>query len=181
MSWGGKHFPPVDLGLFNTANPVIYGNTLWYNSHWKAEWHWPLDVPHMDRVYTQVMPADLRPCKCAESGAETLCVPGVDRDAWMTRMKKSPSSAGEDSEILGHVSLRGANRMQIFNNNWYPNRPERVTIMTEEVEDAVSVYDETLAYRPFLERGEVMNTASPTATDNGPCGRDCAWRRQVRR
>src|SRR5208337_4972291 len=43
-SWGDTHrFPPADLGLFNTANPVVYGDTAWYKEHWKADWNWPLD------------------------------------------------------------------------------------------------------------------------------------------
>lgn len=71
-------------------------------------------------------------------------------------------------EILRHCWLRGADGMQIFNPNWFPNRPERVAIVTEEIADAVAVYDEMLAFRPILDRGVVMNTVKPAAEDDGP-------------
>jgi hypothetical protein len=40
-------------------------------------------------------------------------------------------------------------------------------VALEEVEDAVSVYDEMLAYREFLDEGTVLNTAIPLAVDEG--------------
>ena len=53
--------------------------------------------------------------------------------------------------------------MQIFNEP----RPKHPEIYLEELEDAVAVYDEMLAYRPFLEHGTMMSAAIPEVTDNG--------------
>ncbi len=169
-SWGDmRRIPPSELGLFNAGNPVAYGDNLWYEYHWKAEWHWPLDVKHMDRVYMQTM---LKQISDHAENAKKLCpetysVPWVDRccsEADDPREKIPLLSRECFREILRHLWLRGARGMQIFN----AERPHHAEFMTEDVEDAVTVYDEMLAYRPFLERGEVMNTASPVATDNGP-------------
>ena len=66
-------------------------------------------------------------------------------------------------EILRHIWLRGAGSMQIFN---HPRKGKR-TIAIEELADAVSVYDELLAHRPFLDRGTVMNTDAVEATFDG--------------
>ena len=69
-------------------------------------------------------------------------------------------------EILRHCWLRGADSMQIFNVDWSKD-PRKMTIATEEIEDAVAVYDEMLAYRGFLEGGSILNTQVPDARDDG--------------
>ena len=56
--------------------------------------------------------------------------------------------------------------MQIFNPNNFPERPDRVAIMTEEIQDAVAIYDEMLEYRPILENGIVMSTFIPAPEDD---------------
>jgi len=171
-NWSGlRDIPPVSLGMFNTANPVVYGNTLWCKYHWQEAWQWPLDVPHMDRVYTAVMLGEIS-AHCANalrSAPDSRSVPWVDRFCADDRDPKIPIlSRVRYREILRHCWLRGTDSMQIFNPNWFPTDPTYQAIVTEEVEDVVQVYDEMLAYRPILERGQVMNTAAPGITDNGP-------------
>jgi len=169
-SWGDmRRIPPSDLGLFNAANPVAYGNNLWYIYHWKADWKWPLDVKHMDRVYTQVMLKQIsdHAANAQKLAPESYSIPWVDRCCSEADdpQEKIPLLSRECyREILRHIWLRGARGMQIFN----AERPHHVNFMTEDVADSVSVYDEMLAFRPFLENGEVMNTISPSATDDGP-------------
>lgn len=168
---GSSNVPPVGLGMFTAANPVVYGNTAWYKINWKAEWNWPLDEAHMDRVYTQVMLGEIsgNEANARETAPTKQSIPWIDRFCADDRDEKIPIlSRTRYREILRHCWLRGADGMQIFNPNWFPDRPERVAIVTEEVEDAVSVYDEMLAYRPFLERGVTMNVEAPKATDEGP-------------
>jgi hypothetical protein len=163
--------PPVGIGMFTAANPVAYGNTAWYGLHWKAERKWPLDTAHMDRIYTQVMLAQIsdQAANAGLAAPEKQCIPWVDRFCADDRDEKIPIlTRSRYREILRHCWLRGADGMQIFNPNWFPNRPERVAVVTEEIEDAVAVYDEMLAFRPILDRGRVMNTAKPKAEDDGP-------------
>lgn len=171
-SWSGRHTePPVNLGMLTAANPVAYGNTAWYGIHWKKEWNWPLDVPHMDRLYTHVMFGEV---SGHEENARALApekqtIPWVDRFCPDDRDEKIPIlSRPRYREILRHIWLRGADGMQIFNPNWFPQRPDRVAIVTEEVEDAQSIYDEMLGFRKFLESGQTMNTAVPEIRGDGP-------------
>lgn len=56
-------------------------------------------------------------------------------------------------EALRHLWLRGIDGMQVFN----PARPGFEEIAVQEVEDAARVYGEMLAFRDFLDDGEVMN------------------------
>jgi hypothetical protein len=66
-------------------------------------------------------------------------------------------------EALRHLWLRGTAAMQVFN----PLRDTHPAQSLAEVQDAVAVYDELLASRVFLERGEVMNDAVPGPVDHG--------------
>jgi len=65
-------------------------------------------------------------------------------------------------ELVRHVWLRGADTIYIFNLG-YPTRPQLVTpaFSFESVEDVRSVYDELLAHRDFLDKGEPMNFGVP--------------------
>jgi len=62
-----------------------------------------------------------------------------------------------------HLWLRGVDDMQIFQ----PRRPGFEDICVEEVEDAVAVYDEMLAYREFLDGGTPMSFDVPGPQDDG--------------
>jgi len=164
--WGTWKFPPMSLGLFTAANPVAYGNDIYYREHWSTNWNYPLDQEHMDRLYTHVMlgqiSAHMENALRLES--EKQCVPWVCRYCPDVDDDKVPIlSRSRYREILRHIWLRGADSMQIFNEP----RPKHPEIAVEEVEDAVAVYDEMLAYREFLEDGRVMNTEVPEVTWNG--------------
>ena len=171
-NWSGTRvIPPKGIGMFTAANPVVYGNTIWYDYHWKEHPGWPLDVDHMDRIYTQVMLGEIsgHELNAILSDPEKQSIPWVDRFCADDKDPKIPVlSRPRYREILRHCWLRGADGMQIFNPNWFPDRPDRAGIVTEEVEDAVSVYDEMLSYRKFLDGGIVMNTDAPQAGDDGP-------------
>ena len=164
--WGNRQVRPRDLGLFTAANPVVYGNTIYYEFHWMTNWAYPLDMPHMDRVYTRFMLAQmsLNAANLARTAPWKHCIPWVCRYCPDLEDEKVPIlSRGRYREILRHTWLRGADSMQVFNEP----RPRHPEIYLEELEDAVAVYDEMLAYRPFLEHGAIMNTAIPEVTDNG--------------
>ncbi len=168
---GSRPVAPTGLGLLTAANPVAYGNTAWYQGNWRKTWGWPLDTAHMDRLYTQVMLGQIsgNARNQKDMGQEKQCVPWVDRVCLDDPDEKIPLlSRPRYREILRHCWLRGADSMQVFNPIWSPERPDRVAIVNEEIEDALAVYDEMLAERPLLDRGEVMNTDAPAATDDGP-------------
>jgi len=164
--WGNRRLSPRDLGLFTAANPVAYGNTIYYEFHWTTNWGYPLDVPHMDRLYTHVMlsQVSLNAANMKRSVPWKFCIPWVCRYCPDLEDEKVPILSRERyREILRHIWLRGADSMQIFNEP----RPKHPEIYLEELEDAVAVYDEVLAYRLFLEHGVLMNTTIPKVTDNG--------------
>jgi hypothetical protein len=160
---------PGDLGMFNTANPVVYGNTIYHGMHWRKDWNWPLDVAHMDRLYTHVMLGQIsaHADNAQRLAPDALSVPWVDRYCPDDPNEKIPIlSRPRYREILRHCWLRGAGSMQIFNVDWSKD-PRKMTIATEEIEDAVAVYDEMLAYRGFLESGSILNTQVPDVRDDG--------------
>jgi hypothetical protein len=120
----------------------------------------------MDRLYTQVMLGQVsRNAENADRWApEMWCVPWVCRYCPDLGDKTVPVlSRPRYREILRHIWLRGADSMQLFN----PPRPGRPGLCIEEVEDAVSVYDEMLAFREFMDGGTILNAALPAATDDG--------------
>ena len=170
-TWGGNRLtPPENAGMFTATNPVAYGNTIWYDLHWKEHKDWPLDVPHMDRVYTAVMLGQMSGDteNRMKMTPEKQSVPWVDR---FCNDDPNPKililSRERYREILRHIWLRGADSMQIFNPEWGEKDVVHHNIEMEEVEDVVSVYDEMLANRPFLDGGVVMNTNAPDATYDG--------------
>jgi hypothetical protein len=170
-SWSGyRAWVPKDLGMFTAANPVAYGNTIWKKYNWKDEWGWPLDAAHMDRLYTSVM---LNQISVHERNAMLVSpwkqsIPWVDRFCADDRDPAIPIlTRPRYREILRHCWLRGADGMQIFNPLWFKEDPAKLAIATEELEDAVAVYDELLAYREFLDRGVVMNTDTLAPTYDG--------------
>ena len=170
-TWSGTRlWPPKYLGMFTAANPVAYGNTIWKRHNWKDEWGWPLDETHMDRLYTSVM---LNQISVHESNAQKISpwkqsIPWVDRFCADDRDPAIPIlSRVRYREILRHCWLRGADGMQIFNPLWFKEDAAKLAIATEELEDAVAVYDELLQYRPFLEGGVAMNTSTLTPTYEG--------------
>jgi hypothetical protein len=171
-AWSGRYLWPVkDIGMYTAANPVAYGNTIWKRYNWKDEWGWPLDETHMDRVYTSVM---LNQISVHERNNQLVSpwkqsIPWVDRFCADDRDPSIPIlTRPRYREILRHCWLRGADGMQIFNPKWFPEDPAKMRIMTEEIEDAVLIYDEMLAFREFLDNGQVMNTETLTPPHDGP-------------
>jgi hypothetical protein len=169
--WGPTPFPPMDTGLFTATNPVAYGNDAIFPLQWHKLWKngkdTPCDQAHMDRAYTAVMLAQMSD-DAANTGRwapEKPSYPWVCRYCPDMEDPKIPMlSRARYRELLRHIWLRGADSLQVFN-AYRANTPQ---IRLEEVADAVASYDEALAYRPFLERGTVMNTAVPGAEENGP-------------
>ena len=66
-------------------------------------------------------------------------------------------------EALRHLWLRGTAAMQVFN----PLLSSHPAESLAEVQDAVAVYDELLAWRDLLDHGEVMNYQVPGPDDQG--------------
>ncbi len=164
--WGHGPWPPRGIGFCTAANPVAYGNDIYYQMHWKKEWDWPLDEEHMDRLYTQIMLWEVSDNaeNMKKLAPDRQCIPWVCRYCPDVNDPKIPIlSRTRYREILRHIWLRGADSMQIFNEP----RKEHPEIAIEEIQDAVLIYDEMLEFRRFLDDGEVMNTAVPAATDDG--------------
>ena len=166
-AWGDKRYPAGDLGLFTATNPVAYGNNIYFLYHWKKEWHWPLDVAHMDRLYTEIMLGN-----ASDNAAnQQRLAPWSQAVPWVARYCPDWADNGivpllsreRYREILRHLWLRGADAMQVFN----PPRANHPVIATEEVEDVVAVYDEVLSYREFLDKGWILNTDPPQAQGEG--------------
>ena len=161
--------PPTGIGMYTAANPVVYGDTNAYDLHWKEHPGWPLDEAHMDRVYTEVMFAQISgyEANALREAPEKQSVPWVDRYCADNPDPKIPIlSRPRYREILRHAWLRGADAMQVFNPDWF--KDARHNIELEELEDAQAIYDEMLGYRKFLDGGTPINLDAPSATYDGP-------------
>jgi hypothetical protein len=66
-------------------------------------------------------------------------------------------------EVLRHLWLRGVAGMQIFS----PRMQGYEDMALAEVQDVVAVYDEMLAFRKFLEEGDVITFDIPRPQDDG--------------
>ena len=168
--WGGWPLPPSDAGLFTGLNPVAYGNDECYVRQWTNAWTnsaaVPLDEEHMDRLYTRVLLAQVsgNAANALLWAPEKPCIPWVCRYCPDVGDKKIPALSRERyRELLRHIWLRGADSMQIFN---ALRQGETITAL-QEVEDAVQIYDEALGFRPFLDKGQIMNTDIPPADYDG--------------
>ena len=162
--WTDRVLVPNIPPAFTATNPVAYGNDKFFRAAWREEF--TLDREHVDQLYMHLL---LRMVSDdAENrrhfGPHVKSFPWVDRwcpdvDDPQIPMMSRPAYR----EALRHMWLRGVDGMQIFQ----PRRPGYGDIVRAEVEDAVAVYDEMLAYREFLDRGEVLNTEVPEVQDGG--------------
>jgi hypothetical protein len=170
VSWSwlqSRSLPPQQIGLLTASNPIAYGDDMVYKLHWAKLDNLPLNQENMDRLYTSVELAQISQDEAVQSkwAPEKQIIPWVDRYCPDVDDPKIPIFSRERyREVLRHLWLRGADTMQIFQ----PVRPGHESIATEEVEDAVAIYDEMLEYRKFLDNGKVMNTAVPSMTERGP-------------
>jgi len=167
-SWTqSRPLPPQLLGLLTASNPVAYGNNYYYQQHWEKLGNLPLNQENMDRLYTSIMLAQTSQNAHNQErwAPDKQCIPWVDRYCPDVEDESVPIlSRDRYREILRHIWLRGADGMQIFN----PLRKGHESTATEEIEDAVAVYDEMLAYRKFLEEGKLMNTEVPGLQERDP-------------
>jgi hypothetical protein len=161
--WNDRVLQPTAPAFFTAANPVAYGNTL----YWKA-WdpQWPLDREGVDRLYFHLL---IRMVSDSEANAARWA-PWMKSFPWVSRWcpdDEDPAipimSRERYREVLRHLWLRGVDGMQVFN----PTRKGFAKIVLSEVQDAVAVYDEMLEHRDILEGGEVLNLAVPGPRDDG--------------
>ena len=66
-------------------------------------------------------------------------------------------------EVLRHLWLRGVAAMQVF----APRMKSYEDMALPEIEDAVAIYDEMLAFREFLDKGEILTYDVPHEQDDG--------------
>jgi hypothetical protein len=161
-----RYIPPVAPTRFTASNPVVYGNDKWFLVEWRQEY--TLDRRHVDQFYMHNLLRQIS-ADAANRMAyapETLCFPYVAR--WCPILgdpeyKVPDLSRTAYREALRHLWLRGVTGMQVFN----PRNAEYEELWLQDLQDAVAVYDEVLAYRPFLDRGQVMNLAVPAPQHDG--------------
>lgn len=157
-SWTDWPHPPSPPLFFTHSNPIAYGIDTYFLHRWPAGHR--IDRRNVDRFYTHLL---LR-----QVSMDALNRTRYRRDmgavVWVARwvpdhpdQRVPVMSRRAYREALRHIWLRGAEAMQVFN----PPRDGFERYAVWEVEDVQRVYDEMLAYREFLERGEVMNFDVP--------------------
>ena len=162
--WENTVISPTFPSVMTATNPIAYGNTVFFKRAWKPEY--VFDREHVDQFYAHLL---LRMVSDDTANRlkympEKQSVPWVDRWCPDDEDPKIPIISRERyREVLRHLWLRGVAAMQIFN----PRRPGFDDIVFSEVADAVAVYDEMLAFAPFLDRGEVLCTDVPQVQDDG--------------
>ncbi|MDP6438094.1 MAG: hypothetical protein QGH74_00500 [Candidatus Brocadiia bacterium] len=163
LTWENRVLPPSTPSMFTATNPVAYGNTVFFH-FWKEDW--PLDREHVDQYYFHLLLREVSAdaANLLKYAPEKDCIPWVDRWCPDDMDPEIPIMSRERyRESLRHMWLRGVDGMQIFN----PERSGYEELVLNEVQDAVAVYDEMLAYREFLDGGEIMCTDIPAEQDDG--------------
>lgn len=164
LSWDNWRQPDLSATLFTATNPVAYGIDRAFWTVWPAD-HEPTRAA-VDRAYLHIL---LRqPSADAENRA--IKAPYLHAVPWVARWvrdlgdRRTPvMSRAAYREALRHLWLRGTTAMQVFN----PLRRGHPGATLAEVQDAVAVYDEMLAWRDLLDHGQVMNYRVPGPEDQG--------------
>jgi hypothetical protein len=164
VGWTGRAHPPQGRTEFTESNPVAYAIDRAYAA--QSPHGVPAGQAQVDAFYTHVM---LRQVS-ADACNRLRDAPQVGAVAWVARWVPDLDDASIPvmsraayREALRHLWLRGVDAMEVFN----PRREGFLPMALAEVQDAAAVYDEMLAYRRFLEGGEVMNLEVPPAAGAG--------------
>lgn len=172
LTWSGKPFPASIPPGITATNPVAYGNTICMERYGKR---WPRDREHVDQFYTWLLLQQTS----NDTANRINYAPHLRSVPWIVRWcpddedPKVPIMSRERyREVLRHLWLRGVDAMQIF----YTVRPGYEDLTFTEIEDAVAVYDEMLAYREFLEGGAVMCVLLPGPQDDEVIWSGIRWK-----
>jgi len=160
----GLKFPAGDVGTADAMMPGYYGLSV----------HQPATRPGqaltqqvVDRQYLQQM---LTSATTAAANARgKLHIPYVSPlpSSDLPPDKTIGISREAYRELLRHIWLRGASCMFLFGLA-YPDWHADQTASLNSIEDARSVYDELLAFRPFLDKGTPMNLTRPDFDGKAP-------------
>jgi hypothetical protein len=164
--WAGNrgrvHLPP----MVTAWNPTAYGAASWVWKPRMKDKSLRRDQEHVDQVYTNLL---LRQVSLTGKLGERWA-PEKESIPWVARWLSEPPeteypvmSRPRYREALRHLWLRGVDGMQVFS----PRMKGFEDSALPEVEDAVAAYDEMLAFRPFLDGGDVLNYDVPREQDDG--------------
>jgi hypothetical protein len=172
LSWSGVPFPPAIPNGLTATNPVAYGNTICFAMYQRG---WPRDREHVDQFYTWLLLQQVS----NDTANRLRFAPQLQSIPWIARWcpddenPKIPIMSRERyREALRHLWLRGVDGMQIFN----ASRKGYEKLTFTEIEDAVAVYDEMLAYREFLDDGQVLCTNLPEPQDHDAIWSGVRWK-----
>jgi hypothetical protein len=162
--WSGErghvYMPP----MMTAWNPTAYGAASWvWGGRDKDDRR---DQEHVDEIYTNLLLRQLSlTARLTRRWApEKEIVPWIAR--WVTEppeLEFPVMSRERYREVLRHLWLRGTDGMQIFD----PRSGGFEDMALAEVEDAVAIYDEMLAFRDFLDKGEILTYDVPRPHDKG--------------
>lgn len=145
--------------LFNTSNPVAYGNAVFFEKQW-PNGDWPTDRSKVDQAYFHLMLRQISSdCWNRMRELPYMCsVPWVARCVKDSRNKQIPVMSREAyRESLRHIWLRGISGMMVFN----PHIKSSLHASEHELEDAMLVYHEMVNYHDLIINGRVLNLAIP--------------------
>jgi len=164
QSWDNWNHPDLSATLFTATNPVAYGIDVAFQSNWPTGRE--PDHASVDRAYMHILLREVS----VDAQNRALKAPYLHAVPWVARWvrdlddRRTPvMSRAAYREALRHLWLRGTAAMQVFN----PLRSSHPAESLAELQDAVAVYDELLAWRDLLDHGEVMNYQVPRPDDQG--------------
>jgi hypothetical protein len=162
--WSGERSHVYMPPMITAWNPTAYGAASWVWSNRDIDDR--RDQEHVDAVYTNLLLRQLSlTARLTRRWApEKEIVPWIAR--WVTEppeLEFPVMSRERYREVLRHLWLRGTDGMQIFN----PRAKGFEEMALAEVEDAVAIYDEMLAFRDFLDKGEILTYEVPSPHDKG--------------
>lgn len=167
-SFAVDRYRPMDIGKLNATMPAVYGCNIYYSMHCKYPWDRLGFNPlaRMDMVYAHVMLGQISQNaeNAQKAEPDKKCIAWVARYCPCLKDDLVPILSRERyREILRHVWLRGSDTTLMYN----PVHAKHPEIAIEELQDAVSIYDEMLEFRRFTEKGWIMNTEVPAKYDTG--------------
>lgn len=166
LSWDNWQQPDLSATLFTATNPVAYGIDSAFLTVWSRGQATKVDQVSVDRAYMHLL---LRQ-PSADAANRAVKAPYLHAVPWVARwvrdlahLQTPMMSRPAYREALRHLWLRGAAAMQVFN----PLQPGHTAESLAEVQDAVAVYDEMLAYSALLDHGQVMSYVIPSVDHEG--------------
>ena len=167
---GGEALPPRTLGRLNMVTPRVYASP-WYLHAYFCDVE-SVTPEQADPVYFNLLLNTLSTTNANQQPGQ-VSVPFVARDDPFDPLRKGDKPFGPGMshapyrELIRHALLRGTDGFYLYALG-FPGSGVPTADAFGTIEDTRSVYDDLLAYREFLDQGQVMTYQTRDPHYRGP-------------